>query len=216
LESLAHNILLHLLSHIPISTGTSVGGNSEYTTLDDVPLEIQIRKPAAIAFARCPSIEMRRCLRDYKDTSDALTNEGKKGIPEPIAQGLVPPMRGGTTSSSTSSECEQSCDHPHRSSHTASSSTSTSTVIAYIAIGTNLGDRIANIKAATGQLSKVDELRADRKDAEQGLHEEADGGYVKLKRCSRLYESQPMYELDQGEFINGVIEVSSRHLGMCW
>jgi len=30
-----------------------------------------------------------------------------------------------------------------------------------------------------------------------------------VKRTSRLYESRPMYVLDQGEFINGVIEVSA-------
>ena len=152
---------------------------------------------------------MRRCLRDYKDASEGNPKEGKKGIPEPTAQALVPPMRGGITSSSTSSECEQGCDDPHRSSYKSLPGTSATGVIAYIAIGTNLGDRIANIKTATEQLSKVAELRVDRKHAEQGLTEERDGGYVKIRRCSRLYESQPMYELDQGEFINGVIEVSS-------
>jgi hypothetical protein len=154
---------------------------------------------------------MRRCWRDYKDASDGSTEEGNRGIPEPIAQALIPPMRDGIASSSGSSECEEGCDHPQKSSHKAPSSTSTTSVIAYIAIGTNLGDRIANIKAATEQLSKVDEIQADRKQAEQGLSEVTEGGYVKVRRCSRLYESQPMYELDQGEFINGVIEVSSHH-----
>lgn len=62
-------------------------------------------------------------------------------------------------------------------------------VTAYIAVGTNLGDRIGNLNRA------VDELCAE------------DEG-IKLVKTSRLYESEPMYVLDQGKFINGAIEVS--------
>jgi hypothetical protein len=56
----------------------------------------------------------------------------------------------------------------------------------YIALGSNIGDRIGHVRKA------VDEL------ASRG---------VKTVRTSRLYESQPMYVEDQELFVNGVIEV---------
>ena len=57
----------------------------------------------------------------------------------------------------------------------------------FVALGSNLGDRVSNIIRATDEL-----------------------GYrgVQMMRCSRLYESEPMYHEDQGNFINGVVEVS--------
>lgn len=84
--------------------------------------------------------------------------------------------------------------------HDAASSSDprNSAVTAYVAIGTNLGDRIANIKAATNQLEDVE-------GEDEDLVENRET--VKVKRVSRLYESVPMYMLDQGEFVNGVIEV---------
>jgi 7,8-dihydro-6-hydroxymethylpterin-pyrophosphokinase len=56
---------------------------------------------------------------------------------------------------------------------------------------------IKHIQNAVGLLPQVAELSGTE-----------DEGSVKVKRVSRLYESRPMYVLDQGEFINGVIEVS--------
>lgn len=57
----------------------------------------------------------------------------------------------------------------------------------FVALGSNIGDRIGNITRA------VDDL------GENG---------VKVIKTSRLYESEPMYVEDQDRFINGVIEVS--------
>jgi 2-amino-4-hydroxy-6-hydroxymethyldihydropteridine diphosphokinase / dihydropteroate synthase len=58
---------------------------------------------------------------------------------------------------------------------------------AYIALGSNLGDRIGWIEKACEQMSR------------RG---------IKIKRTSCLWETEPMYVVDQGSFINGVCEVS--------
>jgi dihydroneopterin aldolase/2-amino-4-hydroxy-6-hydroxymethyldihydropteridine diphosphokinase/dihydropteroate synthase len=61
-------------------------------------------------------------------------------------------------------------------------------VRAFIALGSNIGDRVGNIRRA------VDAL-------------EVEGGGVKVTRTGRMYESEPMYVEDQDRFINTVIEV---------
>lgn len=58
---------------------------------------------------------------------------------------------------------------------------------AYIALGSNLGDRIDWIEKACKEMT-------------------ARG--IKVTRTSSLWETEPMYVLDQGNFINGVCEVS--------
>jgi len=60
---------------------------------------------------------------------------------------------------------------------------------AYIALGSNLGNRI-------GWIEKACKLMSAR-----GL---------KIKRTSSLWETEPMYVVDQGSFINGVCEVCPR------
>lgn len=57
---------------------------------------------------------------------------------------------------------------------------------AYIALGSNLGDRIDMIEKACNEMS-------------------ARG--IKIKRTSCLWETEPMYVLDQGNFVNGACEV---------
>ncbi len=58
---------------------------------------------------------------------------------------------------------------------------------AYIAFGSNLGDRIGWIEKACKHMSS------------RG---------IKIRRTSCLWETEPMYVMDQGSFINGVCEVS--------
>lgn len=58
---------------------------------------------------------------------------------------------------------------------------------AYIALGSNLGDRIGMIEKACDEMSN------------RGL---------KIKRTSSLWETEPMYVLEQEKFINGACEVS--------
>ena len=53
---------------------------------------------------------------------------------------------------------------------------------AYIALGSNLGDRIGWIEKACNEL---------------------DARGIKVKRTSSLWETEPMYVLDQDRFVNG-------------
>ena len=57
---------------------------------------------------------------------------------------------------------------------------------AYIALGSNMGDRVAMIEQACKEMSS------------RG---------VKVTRTSSLWETEPMYVLDQERFVNGACEV---------
>lgn len=65
---------------------------------------------------------------------------------------------------------------------------------AYIALGSNLGDRVAEIERACDEMDK------------RG---------IKVKRTSSLWETEPMYVKDQDRFVNGACEVclSIRRVG---
>jgi hypothetical protein len=58
---------------------------------------------------------------------------------------------------------------------------------AYIALGSNLGDRIAMI--------------------EESLRRMEHSGKIRVSRTSSLWETKAMYVLDQDNFVNGVCEV---------
>lgn len=58
---------------------------------------------------------------------------------------------------------------------------------AYIALGSNLGDRIAEIERACREM---------------------DARGIRVTRTSSLWETEPMYFADQDRFVNGVCEVS--------
>lgn len=59
---------------------------------------------------------------------------------------------------------------------------------AYVALGSNLGDRIAEIEKACREM---------------------DARGIKVKRTSSLWETEPMYFADQDRFVNGACEVCS-------
>ncbi|KAK1967129.1 dihydropteroate synthase [Colletotrichum sublineola] len=59
---------------------------------------------------------------------------------------------------------------------------------AYIALGSNLGDRVAWIEQACAEMGR------------RG---------IKVKRTSSLWETEPMYVLEQDRFVNGVCEVET-------
>ncbi|OCF45288.1 dihydropteroate synthase [Kwoniella heveanensis CBS 569] len=86
-------------------------------------------------------------------------------------------------------------DYPLPSQKASESSTSatdagpsTSRKRVFIAVGSNIGDRVQNISRAIKMLE------------ENGCE---------LVGCSRLYESEPMYVEDQDRFVNGAIEIST-------
>lgn len=61
---------------------------------------------------------------------------------------------------------------------------------AYIAVGSNVGSPVENIIKAIEQLNQVTD--------------------TKVVQTSSLYESEPMYHLDQDKFINGVFEITTK------
>ena len=63
-----------------------------------------------------------------------------------------------------------------------------SKVLAYLGLGTNLGDRWANLRNALRMLS------------------EAQG--VQVRRCSRVYETEPWGVTEQPKFLNCVVEAA--------
>lgn len=59
----------------------------------------------------------------------------------------------------------------------------------YIGIGSNLGDRRACIDRAIEQLRRTNG--------------------IKVKRVSTIYETEPVSEIPQGKFLNGVLEIET-------
>jgi hypothetical protein len=66
---------------------------------------------------------------------------------------------------------------------------------AYIALGSNLGDRVGMIETACKKMS------------ERG---------IKVRRTSGLWETEPMYVLEQDNFINGACEVGHALRCVCF
>ena len=62
-------------------------------------------------------------------------------------------------------------------------------VTCYIGIGSNLGDRQGYIDSAIDGLKKI--------------------AGIKFKRCSSIYETEPVSDIPQGRFLNGVLEIES-------
>jgi hypothetical protein len=58
---------------------------------------------------------------------------------------------------------------------------------AFVALGSNLGDRVAMIERACNEMDRT--------------------GTIKVLRTSSLWETKAMYVLDQEKFVNGVCEV---------
>lgn len=65
---------------------------------------------------------------------------------------------------------------------------------AYVAVGSNMGNRFQNIQTAVALLSDPSFL---------------DNGFVKLLHSSMLHETAPMYVTDQPSFLNGVIKIET-------
>lgn len=62
-------------------------------------------------------------------------------------------------------------------------------VTCYIGIGSNVGDRRRYIESAIEELKKVKD--------------------VSLKRTSSIYETEPVSDIPQGKFLNGVLEIQT-------
>lgn len=149
-----------------------------------------------------------RCLADYRiDASAAAAAAEEEEEEEPVST-LIPPLTGPTSRAA------------HAHAHDRASGTTAppdlrllglgkTVVTAYIAIGTNLGDRIQNIHDALAALPRIAEESLGPAAAAAAAGAGEGQRMLKVVRCSQLYESAPMYVLDQPEFINGAIQVSS-------
>lgn len=73
----------------------------------------------------------------------------------------------------------------YRLASTSAMVTGQSTHRAFVALGSNMGDRVAMIEEACREM----EVRG-----------------IKIKRTSSLFETAPMYVMDQGTFLNGACE----------
>lgn len=167
LESLADTFTRHILS------------------LDSVPVssrvDVTFRKPSALPFAT-PSISVSRSRADYarrggvRDMSTAA-----------ITRGLAGGAASASSAAASSSAKAPSSSVPSSSMPAASSfGASIPGERIFIAIGSNIGDKIGHVRRAVREL-------------------ESRG--VKTIDTSRLYESDPMYVTDQEVFLNGVLEV---------
>lgn len=80
---------------------------------------------------------------------------------------------------------ESELDRPSETPHCTTSPTNDSV---YVALGSNVGDRLEAIEAACRAIDEDQDMR--------------------VLRTSALYETEPMYVEDQERFLNGVCEVS--------
>jgi dihydroneopterin aldolase/2-amino-4-hydroxy-6-hydroxymethyldihydropteridine diphosphokinase/dihydropteroate synthase len=133
-------------------------------------LGLTIRKPSALPYA-VPSISVCRSVSDYQTLSS----------PAPLTS-TAPGVTASSSWSSSSAPVETSISRGQVPSDVHAHAPRT-----FIALGSNIGDRISHIRRAVAALQE--------------------GGF-ELVGCSRLYESEPMYVEDQERFINGAIEVS--------
>ena len=174
-----HQLLQRIPSQ-PFQPRSATTGTDEYAyqSQDDIYITLTVKKPSAIALAAHPTFKITRCLKDY--TTDSPTD------PNPSMPTLVPPLRPPPALAGT---------------HDAESllGLEAEVITAYIAIGTNLGDRIKNIQDALISLPRISEESIGTSFTGQR--------FLHVTKCSQLYESEPMYVVDQPQFINGALQV---------
>jgi len=122
---------------------------------------VRVSKPSALMFARHPSVEVTRTRADF------------------AALALVPGARSLSTSASAavaaaSNGASSALEHAH---------------VAYLGLGTNLGERAGNLNDAVSRLEQLAE------------------GQVKVVDTSFLYESEAMYHEEQAKFLNAAVKV---------
>ncbi len=137
---------------------------------DDVTLTIELHRPHAIPFADSASVRITRCLRDFQG---------------PVAGDEASANAGAEPSSETWLDGGKAPATPVR---------------AWLAIGSNIGDRVSHIRTALRLLSA--------ESAPATGTGSADG--IRITRTSRLYQSRAMYVEDQADFTNGALEIETR------
>ncbi|TPX33892.1 hypothetical protein SmJEL517_g03311 [Synchytrium microbalum] len=148
-------------------------------------ITVRVEKPSALVFASASGVEITRDRGDFGLNSDG-TRPGTPGEDDadeqPTSNYIV---------SSSSSPAGAAGVIQHAGSLSAASSPSLRRVDlvheVYIALGTNLGERLNNLNHALEALSKHSEIQ--------------------LVDTSFLYETEPMYVTDQPRFLNMACKV---------
>lgn len=103
--------------------------------------------------------------------------------------GIVASRRAAYTQEASSFSLSARCFSPRTYSQCASTMVSQLPHLAYVAFGSNLGDRLSNIGTALQNVNEQDGVR--------------------VENTSSIWETDPMYVIDQGPFLNGVCKVRS-------
>ena len=149
-------------------------------------IRVRIDKPKAVMWTSTTAVEITRNKNFFSDLS-----------PSPRSGLSTTPRSDSTTARSTDAN--------------GASVGSQRNHIAYIAFGSNVGNRSSHIKRALAYLDKPESLEASTTVAFSPglLQSEA----CRLIDTSFLYESEPMYVLQQDRFLNGVCKVMRTIVG---
>lgn len=148
---------------------------------DDI-VTVRAAKPKALVFADAAEVEI---VRTSHDGQTPKVGESTLGFP---SLGLDPPVRLSTLHFLTQESVSSRSGHH----------------LAAIALGSNLGDRFANIEAALRLLDQPELIPAP---VEQGASMS-----LAVVNTSFLYETAPMYVTDQPSFLNCACIVRSFQL----
>ncbi|KAI0301294.1 Dihydropteroate synthase-like protein [Russula brevipes] len=140
---------------------------------------VRAAKPKALVFADAAEVEIIRTSLDYPDATSVEVS-----TPESPSYGLDPPVGTSTLRLlSLSQDLVPDRGSPPQGEH-----------LAAIALGSNLGDRFANIEAALQLLEHPELISAPR--------EQRVSTNLTVVNTSFLYETAPMYVTDQPSFLN--------------
>lgn len=132
-------------------------------------IRVRVDKPSAIMFAECAGVEVERDRSYFESISEKET----------IDSAVTPASMSATFTAKATDAAFTSLNESEHDWH-----------VAAIALGSNVGDRFANIERA------VTLLRSSKD--------------CKLVDTSFLYETEPKYYIDQPKFINGACRIATK------
>ncbi|KAJ2081222.1 trifunctional dihydropteroate synthetase [Coemansia sp. RSA 988] len=139
-------------------------------------ITVHIEKPSALVFAACSAVEITRTAADF------AVQTGTGGVLSTATSALgsaaPTPPRANTPAPVVATPAAE--HEPEPETHSA-----------YIALGTNIGDRLQNLHQALNRLN-------------------TDLPMSHVTETSFLYETAPMYETDQPSFLNAACLVKTR------
>lgn len=144
-------------------------------------IRVSVDKPSAIMFASSAGVEVERTREFFEQ--EALQEEQQLRA--------VTPSGNATSATQSSHPLPASAvSHPPSGASSSPSTSEQGWHVAAIALGSNVGNRAANIEAAVQALSEAKDC--------------------KLVDTSFLYETAPMYVLDQPKFLNAACRIATK------